>query len=233
MIFHGVIPMKTSVRPPCRTAWRLGGAFLCYLVLHTSSLAQAPSWGTPLTQPGIAAATCAGPAKDLAGLPIPASAAYTFGLVDLRNPTLPDYGGCVSGAPLWNAPMFHHSSWNAKDLGNVFGITLDARRNIYLAAHGLYGAFRPLHHRYGDIGGGAADLSAAGTIYKVDRVTSAVSVFAVVPGQQAMTLSGGLVSGPGLGNVTYHEKNNQFFTTSLEDGKIYRIDASGTRAPVS
>ena len=220
--------MKTPPIPPCWTGLRVVGAFLCYLTLQTSGFAQAPSWGTPLTQPGIAAATCAGPSKDLVGATIPPSAAYTFGLVDLRSPSLPDYGGCVSGAPLWNAPMFHHSSWNAKELGNVFGITLDARGNIYLAAHGLYGAYRPLHHRYGDIGGGAADLSAAGTIYKVDRLTSAVSVFAVVPGQQAMALSGGLVSGPGLGNVSYDAVNNQFFTTSLEDGKIYRINAGGT-----
>ena len=123
--------MKTPPIPPCWTGLRLVGAFLCYLTLQTSGFAQAPSWGTPLTQPGIAAATCAGPSKDLVGATIPPSAAYTFGLVDLRSPSLPDYGGCVSGAPLWNAPMFHHSSWNAKELGNVFGITLDARGNIY------------------------------------------------------------------------------------------------------
>lgn len=219
--------MKVAFRIQCRTSRRLAGALLCYLTLQTSSLAQAP-WGSPLTQPGIAAATCAGPTNDASGTSIPASAAYTFGLVDLRSPGLPDYGGCVPTAPLWNAPMYHHATWNAKDLGNVYGITYDARGHVYLAAHGLYGAYRPLHHRYGDIGGGATDLNAAGSLYKVDRVSGAVSVFAVVPGQQAMPLSGGLVSGPGLGNVTYDAVHNQFFTTSLEDGKIYRINASGS-----
>jgi len=70
--------MKTPPIPPCWTGLHLVGAFLCYLTLQTSGFAQVPSWGTPLTQTGIAAATCAGPSKDLVGATIPPSAAYTF-----------------------------------------------------------------------------------------------------------------------------------------------------------
>lgn len=222
--------MYTPISPPNRSgaARHRWAVLLSSLFLFTlSSLAQAP-WGSPLTPPGVAAATCAAPSVDPSGTPIPASAGYTFGLMDVRGPASTTYGGCVPTAPLWHAPMYHHPSWNAQELGNVFGITLDARGNMYVAAHGLYGAYRPFHHRYGDIGGGPTDLNAAGTVYKIDHLTGVVTVFAVIPGQQVMALSGGLMSGPGLGNLSYDAVHAQFFVTSLEDGKIYRVDSAGS-----
>jgi hypothetical protein len=191
-------------------------------------------------QRGIAAVTCGAPASDGTGTPIPAASAPTFGLVDLRNPSASDYGPCNPAGPfgplttpIWDASQYHHPSWNAKDLGNVFGLAIDNRDDVYVAAHGLYGTYRPLHHRYGDIGGGASDLNAAGTVYQIDGGTGTVSVFCVIPGQQAMALStwgsgSGFVSGPGLGNISYDFEHDQFFVTSLEDGRIYRVDASGT-----
>ncbi|MBK1832957.1 hypothetical protein [Roseibacillus ishigakijimensis] len=207
------------------------------LTLGASALAslfgQAPWSGSPL-QRGIAAVTCGAPANDGSGTPIPAASAPTFGLVDLRNPASADYGPCgLPAAPLWDASQYHHASWNAQDLGNVFGIALGTNDDIYVAAHGLYGTYRPLHHRYGDIGGGASDLNAAGTVYHIDGSTGATTVFCVIPGQQAMPLStwgsgSGLVSGPGLGNVSWDYDHDQLFVTSLEDGRIYRVDATGT-----
>ena len=186
-------------------------------------------------QRGIAAVSCGAPSVGSNGIPIAASDAPTFGLYDLRSPAPADYGPCNPGGPqatvttpLWDAEQYHHPSWNAEDLGNVFGVALDDEKNIYVAAHGLYGTYRPLHHRYGNIGGGASDLDAAGTVYRIDGATGVVSVFCVVPDQQPMLLSPGFTSGPGLGNITYDYRHDQFFVTSLEDGIIYRFDNSGT-----
>lgn len=197
-----------------------------WLTAAISLFAQAP-WGANM-QRGIAAVSCGAPSEDASGMAIPANLAPTFGLFDLRNPGATDYGPCGISSPLWFAPQYHHSSWNARDLGNVFGIALDENNNIYVTAHGLYGAYRPLHHRYGNIGGGATNLNAAGTVYKIDNATGAVSVFCVIPGQQTMVLSSNFSSGPGLGNITYDYDHQLFFVTSLEDGRIYRIDSSGS-----
>ncbi len=192
-------------------------------------------------QRGVAAVSCAAPTEDKLGTPIPAGSAFTFGLFDLRSPASADYGPCDPAmptapitTPLWDAPAYHHPSWNVEDLGNVFGITLDGAGDIYVGAHGLYGRYKGYHHRYGNLGGGATNLSAAGTVYRISGTTGVVSVFCVIPGQQAMPLatdwSGvpALISGPGLGNLTWDRDNNQFFVTSLEDGKIYRVSSSGT-----
>ena len=216
------LPFLRAVRRLPKVVLAIGA-----LVFPLESFAQAP-WGGPLLQRGIAAVSCGAASVDVSGTTLPASDMYTFGLVDLRTPVASDYAGCGTGVPLWNAPMYHHPSWNAQDLGNVFGITLDDEGNMYAAAHGLYGTYKPLHHRYGDIGGGATDLAAAGTVYRIDGMTGMVSVFAVIPGQQTMTINSSFSSGPGLGNIAYDRVHDQFFVSSMEDGKIYRVDGTGT-----
>ena len=63
---------------------------------------------------------------------------FVVGIIDVRNPVA---SGAVLGAN-WAAPMYHNENggaanvWNAKNLGQVFGITLDraAKPNIYVAA---------------------------------------------------------------------------------------------------
>lgn len=194
-----------------------------------TSLMALPPWGTPHMQPGIAAVTCAAPAQNLAWAPLPQTASYSFGMMDLRTPPGGTYSTNGYTGTLWNAPCYHDPSWNVKDLGNVYGIALKPDGEIYLGAHGLYSAAAlSVHSRYGDIGGGANNLNAAGTIYRIDQTTGVPSVFAVIPGQQNMGLNNGQISGPGLGNLKYDSTNNQFFVTSLEDGKIYRVSGSGT-----
>ena len=214
--------------------------FATILALAAPPLLAQATWGVPM-QRGIAAVSCAAPTADKFGTPIPMTSAYTFGLFDLRNPASADYGPCdyvfpptPMTTPLWDAPAYHHPTWNVQDLGNVFGITIDGAGDIYVGAHGLYGRYKDYYHRYGNIGGGAANLAAAGTVYRISGTTGVVTVFCVIPGQQAMPLatdwSGtpALISGPGLGNLTWDRDNNQFFVTSLEDGKIYRVSSSGT-----
>ncbi|MDP7496961.1 MAG: hypothetical protein QGI77_11030, partial [Roseibacillus sp.] len=89
----------------------------------------APPWGTPYMQPGIAIVTCIGPDLDGFSNPVPASSAYTCGLLDLRNPTPPLYGINGPLAPLWNPPCHHEPSWTAENLGMLFGSEIDADGN--------------------------------------------------------------------------------------------------------
>lgn len=187
----------------------------------TALMAQAP-WGDSM-QRGIAAATCA------AQNSIAQDEAWVVGYYDVRAPSSGFYGPCGATVPIWNPPLYHHDSWNVENIGNVYGIAIDRDGDVYVAAHGLHSKTWVIgyHHRYGNLGGGATDLAAAGTIYKLDRVTGAASVFAVIPGQQATNLGGGFTSGPGIGNICYDEQSDQFFATSLEDGRIYQIDNTG------
>ena len=176
--------------------------------------------------PGIAAATC-GTIQSL-----PAANRFAFGLFDLSAVPYAD------GRPLYNAPDYHDPSWHVDQIGNVFGVELDPDRNIYLTASSHYGAGffgATAIIRYGDIGGGANDLGAAGTIYKIDAVTGQAAVFAQLPQQSssfthvdceaADTVA--RMTGPALGNVTYDAANQQFFVSNFEDGRIYRLDLAG------
>ena len=218
--------MKTRNASP-RPRAPLAATIAASLSLASSSFGVAP-WGTPQMQPGIAIVTCIAPDTDALGNPVPSSVAYTCGLLDLRNPTAPLYGINGPAAPLWNPPMSHETSWTADNLGMLFGSEIDADGDMYVAAGGLYPAafMGSFHRRYGNLGGGATSLAAAGTIYKLDRMTGAPSVFSVLP-QQATNLGAGFTSGPGVGNVAYDADFDQFFATNLEDGKIYRIPAAG------
>lgn len=159
----------------------------------------------------------------------PAAEQYTFGLIDVNAP--------VFGAAHYNAPMYHDASWIADEIGNVFGVTWDNARNIYVTAtsnvegYAVAGTLNDAIWRYGDIGGGANDLGAAGTVYKIDGQTGAVSVFAQLPQQQSIVRSknyGARLTGPGLGNIAYDTNHDQFFVTNDEDGTIYRIDNTGS-----
>lgn len=220
-------PRGTSAAPRRgRLAWLAGATASLFA---TGDAAAAPPWGTPQMQPGISIVTCAGTDRDVLGNPVPASASFVCGLLDLRNPTAPLYGTNGGAAPLWNPPMSHEANWTAEHLGIVFGTEIDKDGDMYLAAGGLYptgwgGA--GFYVRYGNLGGGATSLAAAGTVYKIDRNTGVPSVFTVLP-QQATTLVPGFSSGPGLGNIAYDADFDQFFITNMEDGKIYRVGAAG------
>ena len=208
------------------------------LLFLVTAASGAPPWGTPQMQPGIAIVTCIGPKKDAFGNPLPANVAYSLGLMDIRNPNLLNYGMRGSSAPLWtavtsngtpNLECHHEPSWTAENLGMLFGTEIDSDGDMYVAAGGLYPNQAPsyeFHRQYGVLGGGATDLAAAGTIYKIDRNTGVASVFSVLP-QQAVDLGDGFISGPGVGNIAYDSDFDQFFATSMEDGMIYRIPAGG------
>ena len=186
-----------------------------------------PECGSIVTT-GIAAVTC-GTIETL-----PVDERFTFGLIDI-NGALPAAGRIDVTA---SQAMYHHPSWHVDSIGNVFGITMDRSGNTYLAASSNYGADYlavAAILRYGEIGGGAEDLAAAGTVYRIDGLTGQASVFAVLPQQEFSfthpACETGVpidrVTGPGLGNIVYSETTDQFYVSNFEDGRIYRLDAAG------
>ncbi len=164
---------------------------------------------------------------------------YTLGYIDVVDPVIQ---GNTTRQQV-SVGDYHHPSWVVDSIGNVFGLTIDRDGNVYAAASANYPSeFFKLGQailRYGDIGGGANDLSAAGTIYKIDRLTGQANVFTVLP-QQAFTFNHtpcysltGIppvtrTTGPALGNIVYDEIHHQMFAANWEDGRIYRIAMNGS-----
>lgn len=154
--------------------------------------------------------------------PLPANPPYAanpngfvFARINAQNPpTFP------TPAPIndvnWGPPMDHNEfpsagpeTWNAGNLGQVFGIALDDATppNIYLTASSVYGDF-------------AAGPGGYGAVYRVDGVTKDICTLATLPN-----------GGPALGNVSFDAAHDQLFVTNMEDGLIYRIPIDGTCTP--
>jgi hypothetical protein len=111
----------------------------------------------------------------------------------------------ISGAPpppnaWYNAPIYSHPTWTAATFGGgVFGLTLDSYGNIFVASSLVYGA-----------------NSSPNTIYKIDKNTAAVEVFATLPN-----------NGPSFGNINYDCDSETIRVVSHEDGRIWQLDMGG------
>lgn len=169
----------------------------------------------------------------------PSNQQYTIGAFDVTQATYDNNLSVVTNK--------HHASWVFDVIGNVFGITFDNYGTAYVTASSSYTNEVDFDTNeyvyevgYGQLGGGINDLDAAGTIYKLDACTGQASVFAQLP-QQYTTLDYGPLqsgkygststrtTGPGLGNITFNpNKGGLLYVTNFEDGKIYRLDDSGT-----
>jgi len=183
---------------PSRIALSAAACTALYLSFVPSSARAQPF---PIL-PGVSAATCAPGANGASLQP------YVVGTVDIRDPM------CLAPGldQHWPAPMYHNEmpnptndpadEWTVSNLGHVFGLALDdkAEPNIYVTSSTSYGN-----------GGGT------GRVFRLDGTSGAISVFATLPN-----------SGPGLGNIAYDRLNQQFFVSNFEDGKIYRLSATGT-----
>jgi hypothetical protein len=142
-------------------------------------------------------------------------------LFDVNPPTMASnsYNLASGSYPIWNRPVENHpANWSFTNLGSVFGVTMDADRNIYVTASsmtpptltvtGPTGTLVTVNYQsgVGTIGLNGNPLSAAtatiasGTVYKVNGTTGAVSVFAQLP-QQQMTIDHTNVIG-GIGGIT-------------------------------
>lgn len=210
---------KTSLNSPASAI-----LFWCLLLILLDSVlshakAQMPSWWG---RAGSSVMTCRGDDDT----------EFVLVLLDTRSRSqdAPNSFDWVEEGP--NPPaMYHAASWTRANLGAVFGIALDATHNIYLTSSVAFGL--PFDRDGNDQHYGPAG---SGGIYKIDASTGAISVFAVIPQDQTVvdrdgtpiTATGaGTRVGAGLGQITYDYDHNQFFVSSFDDGKIYRLSAAG------
>jgi len=117
--------------------------------------------------------------------------------------------------------------WNTASIGQVFGIAIDNSNNIYLASTDIYA--------YDPYGGTTAHGSAGSAgIYKtnVSTPTTTTSLTTTLVANTGYTVgtnqipNTGIGAGNSLGNIAFDKEHNQLFATNLEDGRIYRIDAT-------
>ncbi|TKG88754.1 T9SS type A sorting domain-containing protein [Puteibacter caeruleilacunae] len=144
---------------------------------------------------------------------------YVVGVIDVHNPVGPGTN--------WPAPMYHGpgNTWKSSRMGQIFGIAIDKRNNIYVTSTIVYNNPQPSTYAFGPAGPGG--------IYKLDGVTGMVSDFitsvahstTIIPGTSTALPNGdGINRGPGLGNICYNHIHDKLYVTNFEDGKIYRID---------
>jgi hypothetical protein len=131
-------------------------------------------------------------------------------IIDLRDPNRPPAGEHWVSEP-------QRSPVTAREVGQVFGVALDADPNIYLAATSSFGLHRtPDNSRWLEGMWGAS--GGPGTIYRLDRDTGyRPRVFADV------NLNGRPNAGAGLGNIAVDKWNQQVFASDLETGMIHRF----------
>ena len=127
-------------------------------------------------------------------------------------------------------------SFPASAIGQVFGVALDDRKppNIYAAATSAYGLpivapgsdGKPDHIKIGApnatfMPGLWGPKGGPGTIWKIDGVTGAVSLFANV------TLGGRVNSGAALGGLAFDSVSQSLFVADRETGFIHRFGMDG------
>ena len=192
----------------------------CLIMVNCMPLqAQMPTWWG---KKGAQVVTCR---ADLPG-------EFVMGIMDTRDRTTdPPTTFAVDWAPT----AYHGTTWTKGNLGDVFGIAYDGTFNIYVTASSGYGM--PVNYD-GDVTG-KYGTGGSGAIYKINATTGAVTTFATIPQDQTVEVrtTAGILQlrdkdniqvGAGLGNICFDKDHNQFFVTSFDDGKIYRINSSGT-----
>jgi hypothetical protein len=121
---------------------------------------------------------------------------------------------------------FSDPTWNYKNLGDVFGQTLDDKGNIYVAATAVYGSGSwpfAAGNQVGSIATGGSAAKNAGQIYKIPSNTATPTpvAFALLPSDAN-----------GIGNLHYDCDFASLYATNFYDGLIYRIDATGVIQPL-
>ncbi len=149
-------------------------------------------------------------------------------------------GGPPTGQVVFTPPPFETP---ASEIGQVFGLAYDDGRreetttivpNLYAAATSMHGLQivtedededgRPERQRRGKAGArfmdgqfGEKNGGGPGSIWKIDGITGAVTLFADIDTN----------SGPGIGNIAFDRSHRQFFASDLDSGLIHRIDIDG------
>ena len=117
----------------------------------------------------------------------------------------------------WNTGRYSHPAWTIKNLGDVFGVTLDGDGNIFVGQSAVYGQYTS-DDRFGLFGG-------AGSIYRLDGATGAITELIRLPQQADPSLSTN-EQYPGLGQLSYDCGTRRLYASNFEDGRIYCIDPS-------
>src|SRR5438552_5834145 len=192
--------------------------FICCLLLAGEILAQP----MPANIKGQAVATCF--SGGVGYQPYTAiNDAYVVGIIDVHGPAVGP--GTVSN---WPAPMYHGpaNSWKSSNFGQVYGITIDKRGNVYISATSNYGNINSVPYAFGPAGSGG--------IYKLAYPSGVGAPFiltapytqtpAASVGTNRIPNGNGTTVTPGLGNMCYDPVHDKLFVTNMEDGVIYRID---------
>ncbi|MFZ1573356.1 MAG: hypothetical protein IPP08_12075 [Chlorobiota bacterium] len=148
-----------------------------------------------------------------------------IGLVNTRN--------CDGLAPFgvnWTSAtttIYHGptNNWIASNLGQVYGIAIDSKNNIYTTSTSVYNhVAEPLE--FGPAGpGGVYKIDyASGNISNI--LTSSIYTTSATSsiGTSKIPNGDGVNHGPGLGNICYDKDNDKLYVTNMEDGRIYRIN---------
>lgn len=109
----------------------------------------------------------------------------------------------------------HPAKWTANSIGQVFGIAIDKKENIYLASSDIYFLDKVSPIPSSNIN----RPYPCGQIFKCAPPSWVPLPFVAVPNSCG--------DFNGIGNITYDKWNDQFFASNLEDGKIYRISING------
>ncbi|MBP7238726.1 MAG: T9SS type A sorting domain-containing protein [Saprospiraceae bacterium] len=130
-------------------------------------------------------------------------------LVDIRNHSTAPLGinwYAVSSSP---TGVVHLPNWESKDMGQIFGVTIDDFYNVYTSSTTMYGRYLP----------STLTNAVYGNVYKIDAVTGIPTVFATLPQN---------FSNPaGLGDVWFDDQSStkQIYVSNFFDGLIYRYNA--------
>ncbi len=218
--------------------FRIFGIVCCSWILLASSnsQAQAPDYAGPMPQqlPGqVVATNFSG-----RGTTAPDPNKFVIGIYNTHPPfpyALPTTSPTNWPAPVYRGPNF---SWKASNLGQVFGIAIDKRNNIYTTATRCYYTkctFPSVNFGYDPANAYQFGPAGPGGIYKLGYPTGAISNFvtsvpqttlpAAILGTSKLPNGNGTNDGPALGNICYDPKHDQLFVTNMEDGRIYGIDA--------
>jgi hypothetical protein len=137
----------------------------------------------------------------------------------------------------WNNPSLGTNQvqqvttdWTFAKIGEVFGIAIDKSiGNVYLSATDVYNY---------DFGSGASNFGSAGgsgiyfskvTATTASPTTTLVSTLNSNAWNYLLTNkipNSGIGLGNSIGNLAFDKSHNQLFVSNLEDGRIYRIDAT-------
>jgi hypothetical protein len=229
-----------ATRARLRSIGALSAGVWLAALLHLPASAQAPSPSGVVVAPGFPVVTGFSGSRLIAPLP-PGVDPADRTTIDLGGPSLRIIDTSnMGGPPLAQAvPAPKPLTITADQIGQVFAITLDdaVPPNIYAAATSAYGLpivapvpnGLPAHARKGaanarfmpGLFGPDAAGGGPGSIWRIDGVTGAVSLFANV------MLDGVPNSGPALGGMAFDRASRQIFVADRDTGMIHRFDLAG------